>query len=46
MRRSVLPLLGSLGLVLGTAACSGSGDKKFDTDGIGVTFAYPAEVAA
>jgi hypothetical protein len=44
MRRSVLLLTGAA-LVLGTAACGGSGgggDQTFDADGIGVTFTYPS----
>ena len=45
MRRSVLLLTGAA-LVLGTAACGGSGgggDQTFDADGIGVTFKYPSD---
>lgn len=39
MRRTVLTLA-VLALVLGTSACGGGGDKKFEADGIGVTFKY------
>jgi hypothetical protein len=36
--------LGIAALLLGTAACGGGGtDKKFEADGIGVTFTYPSK---
>jgi hypothetical protein len=43
MRRGFLLVLAVVGLVVGTSACGGGGDKKFSADGIGVTFNYSSE---
>jgi hypothetical protein len=43
MRRGAL-VTTAVVLVLAASACGGGGDKTFEADGIGVTFAYPSEL--